>query len=190
MGLVSDEEAVKGLRGALKFFRDNISRLNSIASLSLFEAYFMIMVLGAYFYSKYYRCGRPKKSEYSIVSGNIRELYIDYDEELATLASSIIVARNTAAHVPYIDESDNAVWDVLNNVNLIRLLRCEGIINKSGNFIEPEDGCYYSVSGVEEAKAMIKESVDRINREDNEVSDDSEVKVADFMSAVSKMQGN
>lgn len=191
MGIVEPEEARRGLAGAVRFFRDYVSKLNNLTCIGVLESYFMVILLGVYLYSKYYKCGIRRSSGYTIVASTVYNLYYDYDEDIANTISSVIAARNIAVHAPYIDRSNKQVKAVLNNKHLIRLLRCEGIIDKDGNFIEPADGEYKSVSGEKEALAKIKKMVDKINAEDKEADKSNNNKSSNgFMVAASIMGGS
>lgn len=185
MGLVDESASSKGLRGALKFLREYVGKIVNKTVMSLEESYMVIIVLGLYLYSKYYKCGtiQPNGHEYFIVAKVVKRLYINYDTDLADFVSNIIITRNEAVHETWNINTNDDIKDILDNDLLIRLLRCEGIVDKDLNFVEPKGGKYTPVSGPEEAHELIKSVVDKINTEDKE----KEEKSASILHAVSTM---
>lgn len=188
--MISSDEALEGLIGALRFFRQSIMHLIHTVRRGLMEEYLLVIVLGAYLYSKYYKCGDKRKSGYFIIADKIRNLYLEYDEGIANVAFKLIDARNLAVHVPWAEDTNEDVRAVLSDKNFIRLLRCEGIVDKDGNFVEPVGGKYVPVSDREEALANIKAMVDKVNAEDDEkAKHEVPYDPASLAAAVAKMQG-
>lgn len=191
MGTIIPSEARNGLNGALRFFRENIYKIFKIEEVALSELYMFIIVLGVYLYSKYYRCGRSNKSSYTVVADDIRSVYDGYDVDIADMAYSIIITRNRAVHSPYIKQTDKNILDILKDKQLLRLLRIEGIVDKYGDFIEPENGEYTSAFDMKDALNGIESMIRKIKAEDKEDGCESEsVESSGLISAISKMQGD
>lgn len=167
MGLVDDSDSECGLDGSLEFFREYLRSVESISSLSLRESYILIIVMGLYLYSKYYRCGIKKGSSYSIVAGTISSLFLGLDRDISEYVISIVVARNSAVHKSFVKSTNKEVLLVLGQSKLLlRLLRIEKIVDKYGNFIEPESGKYEAVNSREDAISYITRRLAEINEED------------------------
>lgn len=185
MGCVSPDDSAKGLKGAIRFFREFVPKLGSVNEWSISDVYMLIIVLGLYFYSKYYRCGNKNGTSYEVYPSTIGALYEDYDKTLSKLVKRIILARNFAVHATYTDDTDLYVRTTVNNANLVKLLRCEGIIDRNGDFVEPELGSYDSCLNETVARLSIKSSIDKMNAEDKK-QDESKT-IPSILSAVSKM---
>lgn len=167
MGWISKHEIQKGLDGALRFFRDYISKIDIMSEC---EVYTLIMVLGVYLYSKYCKISCKRKGDSYWVNSDT--MYLVYsDTSIASIAVDIVLTRNKIAHVPFTDDTDKDVNAIIESVNFKKLLIFEGIIDSSGRFIEPESGMY--------------NLVDSIN---NNNTNTEEIK-PDFMKALSKMSG-
>lgn len=170
MGLVEFNEAVNGLNGSLKYLREHIGHMINKTVTNMEEAYLTVIVLGLYLYSKYYKCGDKQEdtNKYSVTAHTVKSLYALHDDTIASFVVKIVRARNTAAHATWNEYANADVMDIINSDLLIRFLRCEGIVDKNLNFIEPKGGKYKSVSDIDEAHELIKIMVDRIDTEDKE----------------------
>lgn len=78
-----------------------------------------------------------------------------------------MVARNSAVHKSFVKSTNKEVLLVLGQSKLLlRLLRIEKIVDKYGNFIEPESGKYEAVNSREDAISYITRRLAEINEED------------------------
>ncbi len=190
MGLVRHVEAVNGLIGAFRFFKRRISVIFNVSSVDIDILYMLVIELGVYLFCKYYKCGKEVNDGYKIFADTVYEIYEDYDTDLANIAYEIISTRNLAVHNPYTDHADLKVRQLIMDERLIRLLRCESIIDRNHNLIEPDSGSYKSVLSHEEALSGIEFMIGKINAEDEEERRKAEAnKKPNFLSAISKMGG-
>lgn len=156
MGWLKDATAENSLIGALVFFRKYISKLRAMSEC---EIYMLIVVCSVYLYAKYYKWSdRVKDGEYYVNARTICKIYSKINTDLEEFVGQLVDARNRASHEPFTSEVNKAILDIYRDDRFEKFLMFEGIIDKSGRFIEPENGCYLPVDKPDEA--LDKDNVD------------------------------
>lgn len=186
MGSLTISNVVEGLIGSLRFFRDFSSKLKDTSKFTLIEAYVFISILGVYLYSKYCKCGVRRGDSYTVVSSTVSSIFGSIDDDLARYVARVIITRNRAAHLPYIDSTNDDLLEVLSDPLLRLLLRYERIIDYDGNFIEPLNGKYISSDSLSDALESLRLASVRIVRWDKEAEEIRKSVPNSLLSAISK----
>lgn len=117
MGVISVDKINDILNGA----KDTIAGLfEKIDSLTLYQVYFLIIIIGQYLYARFASNGTLNGDEYEIVPRDVRNAISS--KTWAPYAENIILARNTICHeVGHEEAMRNKVNKIANNKSQIKM---------------------------------------------------------------------
>ena len=152
MGWIKEDEIRDALEGALKFFRKYIINLSSLEECQI---YVLVLTVSAFLYARYCKCStRSDGSKFWVDAAIIRKMYDNI--ALGNIASTLVLIRNSIAHVPFSDRAALYLNDVYKSKDFKELLIYERIIDEDGKFIEPESGEYKPLNNTDELKEFIE----------------------------------